>query len=90
MIRLAVASTRPGGLGRPKIAGKAAMVAILAVVGAATQYLIHRDEKAANDLGRPRWRVRYRRGLEVVEMRAYEKGVLIMRDGVVCEKLVSR
>ncbi|RKY05084.1 hypothetical protein DRP77_02065 [Candidatus Poribacteria bacterium] len=104
MLKLAVASMliallltpRPAPAARidPKLVGKAAMIAILAAVGAATQYLIHRDEQAARDaardLGRPRWRMRYRRGLEIVEIRAYEKGILILRDGVVCEKLASR
>ena len=86
MIFILMASA-PAGAVSAKAVGKISMIAILALIGTVTEYLIHRDEaaveRASADLGKLERVERFNRGLQWVEVRTYERGVLIVRDGVV-------
>jgi hypothetical protein len=74
-----------------KMKGKISMILILSIIGAISEYLNYRDSLAlereceALDLGRLRAIRRYRHGLDLIEVRTYERGVVTVKDGVICD-----
>ena len=72
-----------------KMRGKISMILILSLIGAVDVYLNHRDATAlersceALDLGELRSIRRYRHGLDLIEVRTYERGVVTVKDGMI-------
>ncbi|HID55910.1 TPA: hypothetical protein EYP37_05240 [Candidatus Poribacteria bacterium] len=72
-----------------KMRGKICMILILSLIGAVNVYLHHRDAAAlersceAMNLGKLRSTRRYRHGLDLIEVRTYERGRVIVRNGAI-------
>ena len=72
-----------------KMRGKISMILILSLIGAVDLHLHHRDEVALErscktlNLGELRSIRRYRHGLDLIEIRIYERGAVTVRDGMI-------
>lgn len=72
-----------------KMRGKISMILILSLIGAADMYLHHRDEAAleraceALNLGELQSVRRYRHGLDLIEVRTYDRGRVIVKEDTI-------